>query len=130
MLQSWSAWPDLEHSRTGHSCAKIGNKVIVAGGYGGGTYLTSTEVIDIGTKIIHAGGPLNEARGFFGMATVSWPVASGEQKTVAFGGIKSVRSIKTNYDSIEIWDDANETWEIDLITLDKKNNDFGYTGIQ
>merc|ERR1712061_837886 len=46
-------WPTLETSR-GYTpgCAKIGNKVIVAGGTGGGRYLQSTLVLDITTFAI------------------------------------------------------------------------------
>merc|ERR1711874_522601 len=39
-------WPTLKTSREDHSCAKLGNKVIVAGGTGGGGVLQSALVLD------------------------------------------------------------------------------------
>merc|ERR1712110_756869 len=69
-------WPTLETSRSlTPGCAKLGNKVIVAGGtdggWGGGRVLQSTEVLDITTRTISTGGDIATPRRWFNLATIS-----------------------------------------------------------
>ncbi len=55
--ESWTEGPELKSKREWHSCGKIRrNKesqemsIIVAGGYGGGSYLSSVEILDEGSN--------------------------------------------------------------------------------
>jgi hypothetical protein len=55
--ESWTEGPELKNKRGYHSCGKIRrNKesqemsIIVAGGYGGGSYLSSVEILDEGSN--------------------------------------------------------------------------------
>jgi hypothetical protein len=55
--ESWTEGPELKNKRRYHSCGKIRrNKesqemsIIVAGGYGGGSYLSSVEILDEGSN--------------------------------------------------------------------------------
>ena len=54
-LNGWEpqeSWPQLKIGRYGHGCGIVGDKVVVAGGYG----KTTTEIIDISKRIIYPGG--------------------------------------------------------------------------
>ena len=92
-------------------------------------YLTSTEVIDIIDKTVTPGGNLHEARGYFGMAAVTWPPGTGEHRIIAFGGLMYYGSPSTrvDYDSIEVW--TGLEWEQSNITLTTPKNSFGFTAI-
>jgi hypothetical protein len=55
--ESWTEGPEVKNKRSGHSCGKIRrNKesqemsIIVAGGYYGGSYLSSVEILDEGSN--------------------------------------------------------------------------------
>merc|ERR1712088_891353 len=62
-------WPTLKTSRYyTPGCAKLGDKVIVAGGRG---YLRSTLVLDITTRTISTGGDMASPRSYFNLATIS-----------------------------------------------------------
>merc|ERR1712062_157409 len=101
-------WPTLETSRdwtTG--CAKIANnKVIVAGGFGGGRYLQSTTVLDITTRTISTGGDMATPRAWFNLATIS---RGGGDTTFAIAGTSSGGSERLN--SVEEWEEESSTWK-------------------
>ena len=63
-LQVWrDAWP---------GCAVVGNKFIVAGGEDkNGNSLKSTEIIDLRTRNITAGGGMEKPRGMFNLLSIS-----------------------------------------------------------
>lgn len=97
-------WETLKTCRErSPGCAKLGNKVILAGGYNGG-YLRSTEVLDITTRTISAGGDMASARGYFSLATIS---SEGGQKLFALAGIDSPNNLNT----VEEWVEESSTWK-------------------
>merc|ERR1719391_713822 len=71
----WSpenTYPELQDQRHGsYGCAKLGNKVIIAGGFSGNNQLKTTEIVDLDTKTVYYGGDLQQARKGFQLATVN-----------------------------------------------------------
>merc|ERR1712061_64727 len=116
-------WSTLKTSR-GYTpgCAKIGNKVIVAGGTGGGRYLQSTLVLDITTRTISTGGDMAAPRGWFNLATIS---TGGGATTFAIAGTSSGY---TSLDSVEEWEEESSTWKA-AGNLDTARLDFGVVTI-
>ena len=70
-----TTWPQLQVSRIlGPGCAVVGNKFIVAGGRDAvkfGESLKSTEIIDLRTRSITAGGGMEKPREFFHLLSIS-----------------------------------------------------------
>merc|ERR1712226_1443218 len=97
-------WPTLETSIYGHSCIKHGNKVILAGGYGGGGVSQSTEVLDITTRTISTGGDMATPRYAFNLATIS---RGGGDTTFAIAGLSSEEDLNT----VEEWEEETSTWK-------------------
>merc|ERR1711953_682881 len=95
-------WPTLKTSRYDHSCAKHGNKVILAGGDGGRRNLQSTLVLDITTRTISTGGDMAAQRRFFNLATIS---RGGGETTFAIAG--GLSSSYTSLDSVEEWEEES-----------------------
>merc|ERR1711953_1612299 len=80
-------WPTLETRRDRTpGCAKIGDKVILASGTGGGKVLQGTLVLDITTRTISTGGDMATPRYWFTLATIS---RGGGEITFALGGQSS-----------------------------------------
>merc|ERR1711990_1417986 len=114
----WKAagsWPALMTSRKALGCAKIGQKVIIAGGSENmpseGTELTSTEVLDLVSRQILPGEDLAMPRTFFHVATI---ISGGEEKTFAVGGKDDRKpgvmdSILLN--TVEEWVEESSTWK-------------------
>merc|ERR1712061_438473 len=116
-------WPTLETSR-GYTpgCAKLGNKLIVAGGSNGGRYLQSTLVLDITTRTISTGGDMATPRGWFNLATIS---RGGGETTFAIAGTSSGGA---ELNSVEEWEEESSTWKA-AGNLDTTRNDFGVVTI-
>jgi len=71
---SWSKpWPQLREGRRGHCCARVNDKVIVAGGYLYSAHknTATTLLIDVNTGKAYASLWMNEARSFFTMHSFS-----------------------------------------------------------
>ena len=99
--QSWGRWPSLKAFRIlWPGCAKIGQKVIIAGGYGGGV-LRSTEVLDLGTREITAGGDMATPRYWFHLGTIRR--GGEEEKVLALGGV--------SLNTVEEWVEESGTWK-------------------
>merc|ERR1719458_448044 len=85
-IEGWreaGKWPTLKTSRSAWpGCAKIGQKVIIAGGNNGGS-LSSTEVLDLVNRRITSGGDMATPRRYFHIATI---VVGGEEKMFALAG--------------------------------------------
>merc|ERR1719234_1833392 len=104
-------WPELKTSRTYHpGCAKIGQKVIIAGGYNDGGSLSSTEVLNLIDRRIFSGGELAMPRRDFHVATI---ISGGEEKMFALAGYYEPKGYYDgNYlDTVEEWVEANSTWK-------------------
>ena len=111
-------WPTLKTSRYyTPGCAKIGNKVIVAGGYD----LQSTEVLDITTRTISTGGDMAAPRRWFNLATIS---RGGGETTFAIAG----HSGSEYLNSVEEWEEESSTWKA-AGNLDTARSSFGVVAI-
>merc|ERR1712112_708468 len=105
VTKSWSKpWPQLTKGRRGHSCVRVNDKVIVAGGYlySEHQYTATTLTIDINTGKIYAGKSMNEARSFFKMHGFD-----REKIIIAVGGKvpqKSDNNTEGFSNTMEVWD--------------------------
>jgi len=98
-------WPRLKTRRKAWpGCAKLGQKVIIAGGYNGET-LRSTEVLDLDTREITAGGDMATPRYWFHLAAIR---IGGEEKVVAVGGADASDN---QLNSVEEWVEESSTWK-------------------
>jgi len=119
-------WPTLKTSRgRTPGCAKIGKKVILAGGTGGGRYLQSTTVLDITTRTISTGGDMATPRAMFNLATIS---RGGGETTFALGGWSSGTTGTEYQNSVEEWEEESSTWKA-AGNLDTARNYFGVVTI-
>jgi len=88
-------WPTLKASRSNQpGCAKIGRKVIIAGG---GEGLRSTEVLDIVNRQITSGGEMATPRRNFHVATIR---SGGQKRLFALAGWDGS---STRLASVEEW---------------------------
>ena len=108
-IKSWreeGRWPKLKTSRTDWpGCAKIGRKVIIAGGRNSGGILRSTEVLDLDTHKITAGGDMASPRDWFSLATLR---REGEEQVFAVAGEDRPND---ELNTVEEWVEANSTWK-------------------
>ena len=102
-------WPELKTLRTGWpGCAKIGRKVIVAGGHNG-EELSSTEVLDLVDRRISSEGEMASPRRWFHLATI---ISGGEEKMFALAGTDgSYDGNFLNSGKVEEWVETNSTWK-------------------
>ena len=98
-------------------CGKIGDQVVIGGGYDASGYLSSTEVLNLSTRTISYAGDLNSPRGFFHMASIT---KNGEQMLLAFGGVDET---STAINSVEHFD--NNTWTLAPTTMQEARFYFG-----
>ena len=108
-------WPKMETSRYNWpGCAKLGDKIIIAGGYDGSTTLQTTEILDLTCRTISKGGNLVTPRYWFHMITFD---NNGDSTTLALGGwvLKS----------IEKWNPETETWSEVEDQHEEKKGGFG-----
>jgi len=98
-------WPRLKTSRQNWSgCAKLGRKVIIAGGLNGETR-SSTEVLDLDSRQITAGGDMATPRYYFHLATIR---TGGLVKVFAVGGADASGN---ELNSVEEWVEESSTWK-------------------
>jgi len=114
-------WPTLKTSREDPGCAKIGNKVILAGGNSGGGVLQSTLVLDITTRTISTGGDMATPRRWFNLATIS---RGGGDTTFAIAGYSGSEYLN----SVEEWEEESSTWKA-AGNLDTARDEFGVVTI-
>jgi len=100
------SWPRLKTSRTyWPGCAKIGQKVIIAGGYNNGEALRSSEVLDLDSREITAGEDMASPRCFFHLATIR---RGGLEKVLAVGGRDASSYVNTVEELVEV--EESTTW--------------------
>jgi uncharacterized coiled-coil protein SlyX len=110
-------WPTLKTYRTHQpGCAKIGQKVIIAGGYNG-RELSSTEVLDLVNRRITSGGEMAKPRKYFHIATI---ISGGEEKMFALAGYDSSNRVNR----VEEWVEESSTWKA-VENLVVKRSSFG-----
>merc|ERR550517_1042538 len=108
-------WPTLKTSRRQPGCAKHGNKVIISGGrnWDEGD-LQSTEVLDITTRTISAGGDMASPREYFNLATIS---RGGGDTTFEISGqsshasVLSLLTMSSSLYTVEEWEEESSTWK-------------------
>lgn len=110
-----------------HSCINHGGKILISGG---GDYdvtaMSKTYVLDIGDDgdlKIREVGRMIEARSAHGMGIVK---LNNELKVITFGG-QGINSNDLN--SVEIWNDLNETWSKSSLIIKQPKYGFGYATI-
>jgi len=97
-------WPALAVLRWGHACAKIGDKVIIAGGLDRFfTISTSTTVLDLVTRESSEAGDMLVQRAFFGMANIDGSI-------FLFGGRGIGMRKSDSKGSLEVWNEEEEMW--------------------
>ena len=99
-----SKWPRLKTRRIyWPGCAKLGEKVIIAGGYSRGTNYDTTEVLDLNTRTISNAGNIASPRRVFHISTVTY---RNSTKTFTLGGSDGRNELKM----VEEWNPETETW--------------------
>ena len=111
-------WPKLETRRKKPGCAKIGQKVIIAGGYYPGD-LRSTEVLDLDSHVLSAGEDMGSPRSWFHLATIR---RGGVEKVFAVAG-------SSYLNTVEVWLDENATWEKADSFLAKRREEIGAVAV-
>ena len=98
----WERWEDLTISRWGHSCTRLGDLVVVAGGVSPMPFniLASATILDLNTREHREVGDMVGARAWFGMATI-------DGRVLAFGGMSP---LKESYSNILELDMETEEW--------------------
>ena len=100
-------------------CAKLGNKVIIAGGYS----LQTTEILDLTSRTISKGGNLVTPRRGFHMITFD---NNGDSTTLALGGYDDDNN---KLKSIEKWNPETETWSEVEEQLEERKSAFGLVAV-
>jgi len=98
----WEIWPELRVPRWGHSCTRLEDMVVIAGGVSPQyTFYSSTIVLDIYTREERMVGEMVGARAWFGMSTI-------DGKVVVYGGM-APRDRECYSDILE-WDPVTGEW--------------------
>ena len=118
----------LNVGRDRHSCAFIPNtkKIIVTGGYKStSNFLNSTEIIDTENGIVTMTEcPMNSAR--FGHGTGAVTI-NGKERLTVFGGRQDWF---TWVDSVELYNDKTEKWEVSSMRLNEPKGSFGFLAVK
>ena len=120
--RTWTDMGSLLQGRHTHKCFFHGGNIVVTGGYGGG-YLKSTEIVNVSDGTSRKVGDLNVARDNHGMGVAC---INRKSKLIVFGGYNQDDKY---LDSIEEWDEENETWTISTKKLSERKGYFGYCQI-
>ena len=127
-IEGWreaGRWPRLKtHRIDWPGCAKLGQKVIIAGGWNSGGALRSTEVLNLDSREITAGGDLTSPRFWFHLATIR---RGGEEKVFAVGGWDDSTFRNTVEELVEEEDSA--TWRKAASSLGERRDFFGVVAV-
>ena len=124
-----SKFPQLQAKRRYRpGCSKIGDQVVIAGGYDNiPGYLRSSEVLDLTTRTIVYAGDMNSARTYFHMATITM---NGEQTVLAFGGYGGgIGSIGSILNSVEQFNTNNNTWTLAPTSMEEARYYYGAVAV-
>ena len=112
-------WPALKTRRIKQpGCAKIGQKVIIAGGYNNGRAHSSTEVLDLVNRRITSGGEMSTPRLYFHVSTFS--TFGGHEQLLALAGWNGSSPV----DTVEEWVGESSTWR-PANSLTERRHKFG-----
>jgi len=111
----WTRWPPLPEKRENMACVKVGDKVLVIGGYNRALneYDGGTVILDIETRTWRQGGFMTWERNGHGVSVLE----SG--RVLAYGG---------GYygdDGAEEWDPKTETWSPIADKMEVERSNFG-----
>ena len=118
----------LHEKRAAHACISYNSKILIVGGDApGNDHPTSTEVIDVhenGRLSIRKARNLNTFRTGHGIGLIT---LDNVPTVVVFGGYNK----QDKYlDSVEIWDDDNETWITSKkLKLNTAKSTFGFASV-
>ena len=115
----------LKQGRYKHQCAFIPGtrNLMVTGGYTG-EYSNSTEIIDVETRNVTEGSPMNSTRGYHGIGVLN---IEGQEKIVVLGGSESLSS---QLKSVEFYNVQTQKWELTNIELSEPKDQFGFMTIK
>ena len=111
--EGWQEWQGLKTRSSSYAtCAKIGNKVIIAGGLHNGR-LRSTEMLDITTRTLSSAGEMASTRLSHALVTIRIGV---QYKLFALGGLGDTGNYTpelhgTTFDTVEEWVEETSTWK-------------------
>ena len=119
---------ELNVGRCGHRCIMINEKILITGGTGmdGNSEINSTEIIDVGKNgqlILRKGKDMNEKRDVHGIGFIK--IDDTPQAVIVGGFYRNAPPNNTRH-TIEIWNDANETWLMSNLTLNLGRSEFGF----
>jgi hypothetical protein len=101
-----SGYPQLQTSRGKQpGCSKIGDQVVIAGGFDSLGIHRSTEVLNLSTRTIAYAGDMNSPRIYFHMATITM---NGQQTLLALGGW--LGGSNSGLMSVEHFNTTTNTW--------------------
>ena len=103
---SWHSWPPLHQERWGHACARLGDLVVLAGGWDrDGAVLASTTILALSSGAQRPGGDLATPRAALAM------IAMGG-RLFALGGLVGDARSSSNpaVGSYEVWEEEEEEW--------------------
>ena len=116
--QEATKWPQLlTNRRKGPGCARIGQRVIIAGGHSVEVE-RSTEVLNLETRTIEYAQDLNTAREYFHIVTI---ITEGVERTIALGGY----DFSTYLDSVEELNPDTLIWRKSPLNLVERRYQFG-----
>jgi len=124
---SINGWREAGRLKTNYrvgwpGCAKIGQKVIIAGGYNNGEGLRSSEVLDLDSREITAGGDMASPRRWFHLATIR---RGGQEKVFAVGGSSDDRTRYLNTVEELVEEEESTTWATADSFLGERRGVFG-----
>ena len=114
----------LEYEKYAHRCMLFDGKVIVTGGYGLNGSISTVEIIDIEDSElkIRKGKDMIQKRASHGMGILN---LDNKPTLIAFGGYNT--DTLEFLSSVELWNNANESWEISAnLALKKQIDEFGH----
>ena len=111
----------LNEGRIGHKCAFIpgANKIMITGGF-----RKSPEILNIEDGTITTGSPMNTRRYGHGIGLIT---INNEDRLAVFGG-HSGKGFPV--DSVEVYNNSTEKWEITDIKLKNPNYNFAYLSVR
>ena len=116
--QEATKWPQLlTNRRKGPGCARIGQRVIIAGGHSVEVE-RSTEVLNLETRTIEYAQDLNTPREYFHVVSIT---SEGVERTFALGGY----DFSIYLDSVEELDPETLIWRESTLSLVERRYQFG-----
>lgn len=87
----------------------------------------STEIVDIKNGSVASSSPLNIGRGFHGIGILN---VDNEDRVAVFGGMTDGTFTEKIHDSVEVYNQQSQKWEITSIKLAQPNWGFGFLTIK